>query len=607
MKNKIFRQTLCTIFSISLLLFCSDGFAENIDPDDVGSQYAYGENVGWINLEPGGHGGPGVDVGDSALTGYMWGENIGWINLSPTNGGVDNDGAGNLSGSAWGENVGWINFSPVSGGVTIDPITGLFDGSAWGENIGWINFAPNGIPVITSWRDTDGDGIGDNTDTDDDGDGVLDDDDAFPSDSAEWEDTDGDGTGDNADPDDDGDSVLDADDAFPLDASESVDTDNDGTGDNSDNCPDVANVDQTDNDGDEKGDLCDTCPADSQDQCDPDGSTAEEFSAGEGGTVETPDGNVKIVINPGVPKDTTVSITKSIPEDPQVDILIGTEPGLGEALAVYVLEAGGVVFNSTITLRADVTHLNRTQREQVGLYMWDEVEKAFVPVEGAVCTVAEDPPGTFIKTCTAEVHHFSIYAMVASLLGGKSIKGDAVSGLLALLPTGGNKTDKRIKKALKHLEKSLDPKLWETDSTLTKKGKKVFDEEKKTVKDLQKLIKDKKVPDDVKDVCKEVIDKLVTADKLLVETALNAAKAYEGTDKKVDKEIEKSEKELAKATKKLEKGKPDKAIDHYKKAWEHAQKAIGNLSKSDDDSDSDSDDDDEDDDDKKKKKNKHDD
>ena len=52
MKNRPFRPMLCAIFSISLLLFCSDVFAENIDPDDEGSQYAWGENVGWLNTRP---------------------------------------------------------------------------------------------------------------------------------------------------------------------------------------------------------------------------------------------------------------------------------------------------------------------------------------------------------------------------------------------------------------------------------------------------------------------------------------------------------------------------------------------------------------------------
>ena len=45
------------------------------------------------------------------------------------------------------------------------------------------------------------------------------------------------------------------------------------------------------------------------------------------------------------------------------------------------------------------------------------------------------------------------------------------------------------------------------------------------------------------------------------------------TAKKVTKEIEKAEKDLAKAQDELDKGKPDKAIDKYKKAWKHAQHA----------------------------------
>src|SRR3990170_6761605 len=57
--------------------------AENIDPDNDDSQYAYGENVGYLNFEPGGNGGSGAEVTNSAVTGYVWGENIGWINLSP--------------------------------------------------------------------------------------------------------------------------------------------------------------------------------------------------------------------------------------------------------------------------------------------------------------------------------------------------------------------------------------------------------------------------------------------------------------------------------------------------------------------------------------------
>jgi hypothetical protein len=133
--------------------------AETIDPQNDQHQYAWGENVGWINAEPSATGNPGVTVSGLKLTGYLWGENIGWINLNCSNNntcgttgnyGVTNDNLGHLKGYAWGENVGWISFSCENNpstcattgnyGVTIDPATGLFGGKAWGENIGWIVF-----------------------------------------------------------------------------------------------------------------------------------------------------------------------------------------------------------------------------------------------------------------------------------------------------------------------------------------------------------------------------------------------------------------------------------------------------------------------------------
>ena len=62
--------------------------AENVDPDNDGSQYAWGENVGWLNAEPNGEGGPGIEVTDTDLSGFLWGENIGWINFAQMGGPV---------------------------------------------------------------------------------------------------------------------------------------------------------------------------------------------------------------------------------------------------------------------------------------------------------------------------------------------------------------------------------------------------------------------------------------------------------------------------------------------------------------------------------------
>jgi hypothetical protein len=162
MKNKTNTKMLL-VFSISVLVSTHLAWSsENIDPNNNGSKYSWGENVGWLNFGSR----SGVTVTDANLTGYVWAENIGWIILDPNsddpNVGIKNDGTGLLSGYAWAENVGWINFSPkVLGdpnhyGVTIDT-EGYFRGWAWGENIGWINVNPqvpddpNHYGVVTAW------------------------------------------------------------------------------------------------------------------------------------------------------------------------------------------------------------------------------------------------------------------------------------------------------------------------------------------------------------------------------------------------------------------------------------------------------------------------
>jgi hypothetical protein len=149
-------------------------WAENIDPLNAGSQYAYGENIGWLNAEPGGDEGYGVEVLGNNLTGWLWAENIGWVSLSCENTGscaaadygVQNDGIGNLTGYAWSENAGWISFSCANTascdvadyGVEINLETGKFTGQGWGENIGWINFDYAGFEnavfsyIETDWR-----------------------------------------------------------------------------------------------------------------------------------------------------------------------------------------------------------------------------------------------------------------------------------------------------------------------------------------------------------------------------------------------------------------------------------------------------------------------
>jgi len=151
------------------------------------------------------------------------------------------------------------------------------------------------------------------------------------------------------------------------------------------------------------------------------------------------------------------------------------------------------------------------------------------------------------------------------------LKESAVEALSALLPTGDKKTDHRIEKAIKNIQKSLANKLWQDDSHLTKKGKKVFVREKKAVKELMKI---KNGPD-----VSEVITSLITADTTLAQIAIDDAVEASGDAKK----IAKAEKQMTKAQNEIDSGKYDKAIHHYKKAWEHAKKAMKKMIHDDDD------------------------
>lgn len=153
--TRSFRLPRFAVAAAAAVLFAASPVsAENVDPDSDGSCFAWAENLGWINAQPLGDGGPGMQVDDFELTGWLWSENAGWISLSCRNTGscgtleygVRNDGSGNLSGFAWGENVGWIRFEHTQGTVVVDIADGMLYGDAWGENVGWIRMSADGWP-----------------------------------------------------------------------------------------------------------------------------------------------------------------------------------------------------------------------------------------------------------------------------------------------------------------------------------------------------------------------------------------------------------------------------------------------------------------------------
>ncbi|MDA9852146.1 hypothetical protein N9C60_05530, partial [Flavobacteriaceae bacterium] len=175
------------------------------------------------------------------------------------------------------------NYNNLSALDTNDFTITLVDNEIDIDGDGYFDYEDAFPSDPNEYLDTDGDGIGDNTDTDDDGDGwsdeIEDQEGSDPLDASDQpSDTDGDGIPNSLDTDDDNDGVLDIDDDLPLDPTETFDTDGDGIGNNAD----------TDDDGDGYSDSFEkaegTDPLDASDfpfDNDGDGlSEEEEFALG---------------------------------------------------------------------------------------------------------------------------------------------------------------------------------------------------------------------------------------------------------------------------------------------------------------------------------------
>ncbi len=154
--------------------------------------------------------------------------------------------------------------------------------------------------------------------------------------------------------------------------------------------------------------------------------------------------------------------------------------------------------------------------------------------------------------------------------GAMEEKMDALHDLVALRATvDGKHGGQMLDKAIRYLTNSLDPVLWTDSNHLNSKhGQEVFKAEKEAVNMLQTLIAGKKntVPEAT---LREFIDRLVAVDRILASVAIEDAKAAGANSK----DIAKAEQEMAKADKMHSRILTGAVIEHYRNAWEHAQRA----------------------------------
>jgi len=152
-----------------------------------------------------------------------------------------------------------------------------------------------------------------------------------------------------------------------------------------------------------------------------------------GGIVSSDDGSIVIdVAEDSIVIDTT--IYAYVDETPVPDVMIGDGVDSGIALATYEFGPDGTEFDpaALLTLVIDVTALSETERDAISIYRHEDTDgdgdidtdDGFNEILGANCLVSEDPIGTFIATCTANIDHFSIYSII---LVSNDSDGDGIS------------------------------------------------------------------------------------------------------------------------------------------------------------------------------------
>jgi len=136
------------------------------------------------------------------------------------------------------------------------------------------------------------------------------------------------------------------------------------------------------------------------------------------------------------------------------------------------------------------------------------------------------------------------------------------------------KTKKNIESAIKQIEKTLDVKFWKDESTLNlKPGKKILNADQKAVSKLDKILKDKKELDVVKQSILEINFRIVEIDKMLVENAITTAHDIIMSDKGM-KKLDKVINEFEKGNEFLEDENYSKAIKNYVKSLDQIKKSL---------------------------------
>lgn len=148
----------------------------------------------------------------------------------------------------------------------------------------------------------------------------------------------------------------------------------------------------------------------------------------------------------------------------------------------------------------------------------------------------------------------------------RSEKQAALALVQSLIPSGNSTTDKLLLAAANQIASSLAPALWVDDFHLGPKSESVFKFEKTAAQNLLKVVA---TGGAIAVQAQNAINELVAVDKEIAQLAIDEATSGGGDPKT----IAQANAQMTAAQQALTAGRPDTAIDKYKKAWQSAIKS----------------------------------
>jgi hypothetical protein len=147
---------------------------------------------------------------------------------------------------------------------------------------------------------------------------------------------------------------------------------------------------------------------------------------------------------------------------------------------------------------------------------------------------------------------------------GRTVKRDVIARLGALLPSGHRQQDRAIEKAIDRLGDSLADRFWLDDATLSGAGDKAFEKDKDAVHALR----------DGGASASPLRKAIVLVDAELAAAAVDVALGGNANPRL----LARAQEALAEGHAATAAGQFERAVSHYRKAWEDARRALGRAS-----------------------------